>query len=465
MKLPEVTKLQELVNISSEILLILDKEGKITYANKSINLLGYTPEELISKPFSKLVVGHQRRNIEKKLLMQGKKGRKLFYKILLRTKEAATLSGEINGICNGENFFISIKVIENENVPRDILNTLESGIILVDEDMKIIYHNPYVSHVFENRRYTHLKQLPYGIGQKLEEFVKRGTQTAEIQVPSGRFFGIRFAKFEGTNSSGIMIHFRDITEQKLMERAMTEFDRFSSLGQLASGLAHEIKNPLAGMKLMALRLKRELDDENKKILDRMIKQIDRIDSLIKTLFSQVKAKTVYFTKCNLENIAEDIRELVGTELLKNGIFFDMQVSTRPFVIADCDQVHTILLNLVLNAIDAVKQVKGERRIEIVIANSPAKCPSCGVPFISLEVRDTGMGIKKENIDKIFYPFFTTKPEGTGLGLFLVHKLIKENKGLINVKSELNKGSTFIVYLHSVNRGVEACFGEEISSVL
>ncbi|RKY97929.1 MAG: hypothetical protein DRQ03_03835 [Candidatus Hydrothermota bacterium] len=465
MKLPEVKKLQELINVSSEILLILDREGNIIYSNKSINLLGYTPEEVISKPFSKLVAGHQRLNIEKKLLTSAKKGKKIFYKILLRTKEAATLSGEINGVHNGENYFLSIKVIENENVPRDILDTLESGILLVDEDMKIIYHNPYVSHVFENRRYTHLKQLPYGIGQKVEEFIKRGAQTAEIQIPSGRFFGIRFAKFESASFSGIMIHFRDITEQKLMERAMAEFDRFSSLGQLASGLAHEIKNPLAGMKLMALRLKRELNNENKEIVDRMIRQIDRIDSLIKTLFSQVKAQMVHFTKCNLENIAEDIRELVSTELLKNGIFFDMQVSTRPFVIADCDQVHTILLNLVLNAIDSVKQVKGERRIEIVITNSPAKCPNCGVPFISLEVRDTGTGIKKEDIDKIFYPFFTTKPEGTGLGLFLVHKLVKENKGLINVKSQYNQGSTFIVYLHSVNAGAEACFGEEISSVL
>lgn len=465
MKLPEVKKLQELVNVSSEILLILDRGGNISYANRSINLLGYTPEEVISKPFSKLVAGHQLHNIEKKLLTGSKKGKKIFYKVLLKTKEGATLSGEINGMYDGENFFLSIKVIENENVPKDILDTLESGIVLVDRDMRIIYHNPYVSYVFENRRYTHLKQLPYGIGQKLEEFIKRGAQTAEIQVPSGRFFGIRFAKFESASFNGIMIHFRDITEQKLMERAMTEFDRFSSLGQLATGLAHEIKNPLAGMKLMALRLRREIDNKNKEIVDRMIGQINRIDSLIKTLFSQVKARTVNFTKCNLEKIAEDIRELVSTELFKNGIFFDMQVSTRPFVIADCDQVHTILLNLVLNAIDSVKQVKGERRIEIVIANSPAKCPTCGVPFISLEVRDTGVGIKKEDIDKIFYPFFTTKPEGTGLGLFLVHKLVKENKGLINVKSEYNKGSTFIVYLHSVNAGAEACFGEDISSVL
>ncbi|MCD6131530.1 MAG: PAS domain S-box protein, partial [Candidatus Hydrothermae bacterium] len=166
MKLPEVKKLQELINVSSEILLILDREGNIIYSNKSINLLGYTPEEVISKPFSRLVAGHQRLNIEKKLLTSAKKGKKIFYKILLRTKEAATLSGEINGVHNGENYFLSIKVIENENVPRDILDTLESGILLVDEDMKIIYHNPYVSHVFENRRYTHLKQLPYGIGQK-----------------------------------------------------------------------------------------------------------------------------------------------------------------------------------------------------------------------------------------------------------------------------------------------------------
>ena len=87
MKLPEIKKLLELVNVSSEILLILDREGNIIYSNKSINLLGYTPEEVISKSFSKLVAGHQRLNIEKKLLTSAKKGKKYFIKFSLEQKK------------------------------------------------------------------------------------------------------------------------------------------------------------------------------------------------------------------------------------------------------------------------------------------------------------------------------------------------------------------------------------------
>ena len=455
---------KHLINKLELPIIVFDSQFNIQYVNKAIEKFGYEAEALSGKPLLKMFPAHSRILVKKKA--QGAKRRTVFRTKLLSAEGVSVdveLSVDILKISQRNYFLMEFNEVNEKSIGEKAINLINSGILIVDEDGRIVFRNTFINHLFGVRKIYHITNLPKKVAEGLKNAIEKDISTGEFELDGGKFVGFKKETYNENGRRLYLFHLRDITEKKLMERAMKTFDKVSSLDSLATGLAHEIKNPLAGMKLMAQRLDRELersgDEKNREYIKRIVKQIDRIDHLIKTLFSQVKQHTVDFEVFDVSKVIEDIRQFHENELVRNGIYFKLKVKTDPYVIADPNQMHNVFSNLILNAVDALKQVKGERKIEVVIRDSNLNCPICGAPFKAIDIIDTGKGIKKENLPKLFYPFFTTKPEGTGLGLFLVQKLIKENRGLINVESELGKGTTFTVYLHSGEAKNKGCFSK------
>jgi signal transduction histidine kinase len=221
----------------------------------------------------------------------------------------------------------------------------------------------------------------------------------------------------------------------VLERA----NRLSSVGMLAAGIAHEIRNPLVAVKTFLDLLPQRLDDREflTRFRDLSLGELRRVTDLIADLLTLGKSKTAERRAIEIGPTLEPVVRLMDSTARKR----QAEVVARfeeglPLVWADADQLKQITLNLLLNAID-VTPSGGRVQLEVRLASPES---------VTLEVRDDGAGIPPDQLENIFHPFFTTKETGTGLGLALVHQMVLEHGGEIVVDSEVGRGSTFRVTL-------------------
>jgi signal transduction histidine kinase len=221
----------------------------------------------------------------------------------------------------------------------------------------------------------------------------------------------------------------------------------AAVGELSAGLVHEIKNPLAGIKVAIEVLKNELDleQEDKKIFLRVINEINRIESLLRNLLNYARPSKTQHISVNLHEILDGIIKTSGfsiknpkdpSRLSKDINFTSDFDSDIKGINADPAQLQQVLLNLVLNAADAIKK---QGTINIKTTKNSDKS-------VEIEISDTGQGIDRESINMVFNPFFTTKSTGTGLGLSICKRLIEQHNGTISVLNNPGGGTVFVITL-------------------
>jgi len=246
---------------------------------------------------------------------------------------------------------------------------------------------------------------------------------------------------------GKIVVFRDLTNVYKIQEEILRMDRLVSLGKLASGIAHELRNPLAGIKTTAQALGEEMsgDDSRREYLNRITKEIDRLNDLLKTFFSFAKPQNLNLVHCHIKDIINEIIPFLIKEIADKGIrFIETYHPQLPKVQVDKTQMHQVFLNLFLNAIQAMPS-GGELKIQA----SPILLTSVEgfkQNFIKVVISDTGRGIPPHIVQKIFDPFFTTKPKGIGLGLSITYQIIKKHGGTVKVESQWEKGTSFIINL-------------------
>jgi signal transduction histidine kinase len=227
-------------------------------------------------------------------------------------------------------------------------------------------------------------------------------------------------------------------ELRRSEAFLARANRLSSLGMLAAGIAHEIRNPLTAVKTFLDLLPQRIDDKEflGQFRDLSLAELKRVTDLIADLLTLGRSTNVNRRDVELIATIEPVARLMDTTARKRQVA--LRITTEPGlsqVHADPDQVKQIVLNLLLNAIEA-SPAGGEVTLRLRAAGSSVIC----------EVQDQGPGIAPDQLDNIFEPFFTTKETGTGLGLALVHQMVVEHGGAITVDSEIGRGTTFRVSL-------------------
>ena len=264
-------------------------------------------------------------------------------------------------------------------------------------------------------------------------------------------FPVGFAINNHLNVRGEMIGkiviFRDLTNIYKIQEEILRMDRLVSLGKLSSGIAHELRNPLAGIKTTSQALSEEMseDDPRREYLTRITKEIDRLNDLLKTFFSFAKPQKLNLVPCHIKDIINEIIPFLIKEIADKGIRFTEDYHPQLSKIkVDKSQMHQVFLNLFLNSIQAMSE-GGELRIEVTPQNS---APGDGAKqnFVKAVISDTGRGIPPHLIHKIFDPFFTTKPKGIGLGLSIAYQIINKHGGSISVESRWEKGTSFVIHL-------------------
>jgi len=257
--------------------------------------------------------------------------------------------------------------------------------------------------------------------------------------------------FEVGNKKYILAIDRDITERKQTENALQRAQQIRVAGEMATGLAHEIKNPLAGIKAAMEMLSREsyFPEEDRIVLNKAIDEIKRIEYLMKSLLNFARPPKPQLVRTDVNAVLDTV---VGS-VLKDPAYsreasraIDIRKNYGlhlPAVMADPMQLQQIFMNLLLNAADAMPQ-GGTLDLETKSGN--------GSGTLQIRISDTGTGIDAAVINNIFQPFFTTKSKGTGLGLAITKRLVEENEGQIRIESKASGGAVFTITLPALQEG-------------
>lgn len=235
-----------------------------------------------------------------------------------------------------------------------------------------------------------------------------------------------------------------------LQEEKRRLDHLASLGEMAAGVAHEVRNPLAGIKyalqlllqdLASVELQSACDDIQASVAV-ALEEIERLDGLVRELLSFAKPRPPRYTPCDLPALVERVLFLLQAQYEKAGIRIERTYDPLPPFQADILQIEQVLLNLLHNAIQAM----GSGDTLSISCRTRAPSGEALGQWVELAISDTGCGIAREQLERIFQPFFTTRAHGIGLGLAITRRLIEDHGGRIGVESRVGHGTTFTVWL-------------------
>ena len=245
---------------------------------------------------------------------------------------------------------------------------------------------------------------------------------------------------ENESHLGCIILFKDLTEVRALRLEIERSHRLASVGRLAAGVAHEIRNPLSSIKGFATYFKQRYQDvpEDQQTADIMIQEVDRLNRVVTQLLEFARPVSIAPKWISMQDLVADSVKLIQRQAADRQITVKTGIHSKiDRVRIDPDLINQVLLNFYLNAIEAMDS-GGTLAIDI-----SGRYEKDGLIF---NISDTGCGIAEEDLTKIFDPYFTTKSSGTGLGLAIAHNIIETMDGTIEVKSELKKGTTFKILI-------------------
>jgi two-component system sensor histidine kinase HydH len=239
---------------------------------------------------------------------------------------------------------------------------------------------------------------------------------------------------------GYVLLFKDLSEVRSLRKEIARSQRLASVGRLAAGVSHEIRNPLSSIKGFATYFKERYHDvpENQQISNLMIQEVDRLNRVVGQLHEFARPIKISKKSIQIKSFIENSLKLIERQASEANIKIQTSLSSEiDKVFVDPDRINQVLLNLYLNAIESMEN---EGSLSVTLTNTLKK------DGIEIRVSDTGTGISKDDLAHIFDPYFTTKASGTGLGLAIVHNIIEAHKGKIKVESILGQGTTVTVIL-------------------
>ncbi len=355
---------------------------------------------------------------------------------------------------------------ENEYF-RSVLKNFRNGLLTVDNNLEIIFFNRTVERLLgytpDELQGMKLSRLIQAEEEVVLDILRRGgfcvdPKTGEMGsfsfvTKSGGIFPVEacFSVITDRNRQicGMTCSFRDVTQKRRMEKAMARMDRLASLGEMASGMAHEIKNPLACIAGVMQNLQfADPDAGGAELVPEVLSQVEKIDSIINALLHFAHPGSMEMAALELGDVVAAALALVERQLRENDIALKLNgMADAIRVRGDKQLLQQAFLNIFMNACEALAEMDGERRLEVacrcrryVDHSDPAMVDS-PLEYVEIEIRDNGCGIERGHLDSVFNPFFTTKYRGAGLGLATAHRIMEQHEGTITVDSSAS-GTVF-----------------------
>ena len=365
--------------------------------------------------------------------------------------------------------------LQDSKIYNEILvDSLVSGVVAANIDGTITIFNREAQRITRLSAPETITQplsvLPPPLGALLEKTQDEGTeilnQDYSLSQEQGEPIPIRVSSSviygHAGKRLGAFLVISDLTALKQLELQVRRTDRLASLGTLAAGMAHEIKNPLVSIKTFTQLLPERYEDADfrETFFSLVGGEVKRIDSIVNQLLRFSRPAKPILTSTSLHDLLSSALKLLQQQMRSKNILLTTSFSAPADRInADGDQLSQAFINFLLNAIESMKE-GGSLLITTLLPdpNHPSNAWWNGQadrPMILVMIQDSGEGIPEEDLSHIFDPFFTTKAQGTGLGLSVAHGIIHEHGGLIDVKSERGGGTTFTVAIPLLKEGASA----------
>jgi PAS domain S-box-containing protein len=333
---------------------------------------------------------------------------------------------------------------------ENILDNMTDGVIGMDKNDNIIFVNKIVESLFEiksediiGRNYKNVISHQE-INNILELMKEIKDKEITIRNKSGKYLTLiisfSFVYNEKQELEFSIMVFQDITQSKILTQQLQRNEKLIAMGELAAGVSHEIRNPLNSISILIQRLKSEFEPKDNpgvyhKFLLSIKVEINRLNNVIEQFLKFSKRPKLNLQKTNLAGLINEIIDLIKEEAETKNIQILKNLKVDPVLDLDKEQIKQAILNIIRNAFEAMDN-NGE--LNILLKSEKEN--------VILEISDTGYGIPKENLSKIFNIYFSTKPNGSGIGLSIVNQIISEHNGKIEVESEAGIGTKFRIFL-------------------
>ena len=348
---------------------------------------------------------------------------------------------------------------------RDLVWNLRNGVIAVTRDGRIAVMNEVAYRILG------LTPQPTDIGQPFPHVLRERQDVirilagafelshlpnrAELRLRStGKVIGYTLSQVRDRRDriTGATLFFKDLTRVEQLEERERLRDRLAALGEMAAAIAHEVKNPLAGIEVMAGILKRQLPEmeDAQSILRDIIKEAKMANAIVLEVLDFVRPIRLQVERVSLADVVRDAISIAESHVQRGGVEIgvDLPEDLAP-ILGDPHQLRQLFTNLLTNAFEAMN---GTGQVRISAHVLPAEeeftvgADPHNLPMVQIEVVDNGPGVPADVMDKIFSPFFTTKPQGSGLGLAIVRKIVDAHDGRIDVSARAERGTRFRVTL-------------------
>lgn len=358
-----------------------------------------------------------------------------------------------------------LRLVRENEFYEDLLNLLDDGVLMFDSACNITFYNRRFAEYFALNH----ERVP---GRTVDEVFKpiianreslidesdieleqSISKVIETDLPATRFFFCKLipARFAVDNTRGYVGFFKDITQLRKSEEQRMQNARMGSFSLLAAGVAHEIGNPLNSLSIhlqLAEKSLEHMQTEQNSInpgdvedLALMVKtcssEVERLDYIIKNFLKTVRPMSLKLAPTDINEVIREVARFMEPEMAPSGTRLELELDDKlPSTMLDRIYIHKALMNIIKNAQQAIEHSHGCVNVRTYEKEG----------MICVEVNDNGNGIPQEDLSRIFDPYFTTKPEGSGLGLMIVHRSIKEHDGSVEVKSRPGEGTSFVIRL-------------------
>jgi PAS domain S-box-containing protein len=335
-----------------------------------------------------------------------------------------------------------LRLVQEQGFFQKVFEALQEGLILLDKDRVVTYVNGAAAGFFGVHRADlvgrrlgeGIRGLDFDSGFESGAFVSRDL---EVTYPERRFLNFYLSPIGAENDLGFVLLIRDITGTRKSTEEMIESDRLSTLSLLAASVAHELGNPLNSLTIHLQLLERRLRKSKSRELDGHLEvlrvaqdEVQRLDKMILSFLGAIRPSSPNFERLDVNSSISEAASFLKPEFERNGVQVILDLgSSLPDVRADRDQMRQVFLNLLRNGSQAMP---GGGLLTVTSAAIGA--------FVTVSFRDTGIGIGEAQFSGLFRPYFSTRSGGTGLGLLVVRRIIREHGGEIEIHSKVQSGT-------------------------